>query len=162
MEQPENFSFPASLANLTRSGSWVFNGKTLWKDGVKQSHEYGSRLLDSLPEGSSVGLLRRGSSLHLLINDTDQGIAEHNLPAGDVYALVDVYGRCSKVSIVSSDSSEEAYGADSVTLSNRGHNTGVCDELLFYERCGRLVQVKRNGREAYRTRQVGQKKMLKS
>lgn len=95
---PESFRFPTSISSLS-SSSWVFNGESVWKDGKRISNSYGSQSLESLGEGSTVGLLRSAGSLHLYINGVDQGAAEQSLPS-HVYPIVDLYGRCAQVSIV--------------------------------------------------------------
>lgn len=95
---PESFRFPTSISSLS-SSTWVFNGESVWKDGKRISNSYGSQSLESLGEGSTVGLLRSAGSLHLYINGVDQGAAEQSLPS-HVYPIVDLYGRCAQVSIV--------------------------------------------------------------
>ena len=55
---------------------------------------------ESLDIGDTVGIARVGRKLKFYINGSDQGIAEGNLPPV-VYPMVDVYGKCTQVSIVS-------------------------------------------------------------
>ena len=98
-KSPERFRFPSSISNLT-SSSWVFNGESVWKDGKKISSSYGSCSLESLVEGSTVGLMKKNNCLHLYINGADQGVADGFLPPGPVYPIVDLYGRCTRVSII--------------------------------------------------------------
>lgn len=72
----------------------------MWKDGKKISSNYGFCSLESLAEGSTVGLMRKSSCLHLYIDGTDQGVADSFMPPGHVYPIVDLYGRCTRVSII--------------------------------------------------------------
>ena len=72
----------------------------MWKDGKKISSNYGFCSLESLAEGSTVGLMRKSSCLHVYIDGTDQGVADSFLPPGHVYPIVDLYGRCTRVSII--------------------------------------------------------------
>ena len=39
-------------------------------------------MLEALAEGSSVGVVKRGQSLHFLVNGADLGVAEEVLPPG--------------------------------------------------------------------------------
>ncbi len=78
----------------------MFNGETLWKDGVRTS--YGCQAFTALREGDTVGVMKQGSQLHFFVNGQDQGVADGNLSEETgVYALVDLYGRCTKVTIAS-------------------------------------------------------------
>lgn len=68
---------------------------------------YGAHL-ENLRNNSTVGLLiDEDCCLHLYINGVDQGIAATDLPA-TVYAVVDLYGQCEQISIISS-STEPLY-----------------------------------------------------
>lgn len=58
--------------------------------------DYGSDL-DSLLVGDVVGLcIESDNSLHLYINNVDQGIAVKDVPK-KCHAVVDVYGQCEQV-----------------------------------------------------------------
>lgn len=95
---PNKFRFPPSITTLS-ADSWVFNGDALWKNGVRSG--YGGHSLTTLVEGDTVGVMRRGSHLRFFVNGEEQGIADGNLPEETgVYALVDLYGRCTKVTIL--------------------------------------------------------------
>ncbi|GAB0201214.1 neuralized-like protein 4 [Grus japonensis] len=57
--------------------------------------------LDSLPAGTLLGLLVDGGGrLHLYVNGCDQGVAAGGVPA-PCYVLLDLYGQCQQVTIVS-------------------------------------------------------------
>ena len=44
--------------------------------------DYVPTVLESLPEGSSVGVVKRGLSLHFLVNGSELNAAEESLPHG--------------------------------------------------------------------------------
>lgn len=51
--------------------------------------------------GAMLGVMRTSAGiLHFFINGEDQGIAANCIPAG-VHAVVDIYGKCTQVSITS-------------------------------------------------------------
>jgi len=56
--------------------------------------------LDKIKVGSVVGLMRyNDGSLHYFLDGNDQGTACTNVPT-NVYPIIDIYGRCTQVSIV--------------------------------------------------------------
>ena len=76
---PRRFIFPANLSCLTM-GCWVVNGRSLWADGYRKLPNYVPETLETLAEGSSVGVVKRGQSLHFLVNGVELGVAEEALP----------------------------------------------------------------------------------
>lgn len=76
---PEHFTFPPSISCLT-SNCWVVSGKSLWKNGCRKIPDYLPHLLEELNEGSSVGVVKRGRSLHFLVNGSNLQAAEESLP----------------------------------------------------------------------------------
>ena len=105
--RPEAVLLPTtSLATIDESkfvqDSWIF-----WAPSqlVKHGRNPGTPLcygrdIESLDIGDTVGIACVGRKLKFYINGSDQGTAEDNLPPV-VYPMVDVYGRCAQVSIVS-------------------------------------------------------------
>lgn len=70
---------------------------------------YGQNLED-LIEGDRVGVVcKRNGDIHFFVNGVDLGVAVSNL-FGEIYAIVDLYGKCAAVSIVGNDFSEEITG----------------------------------------------------
>lgn len=70
------------------------------KDGRSVLEEYG-RDLDQLGEGDRVGIQRNGrGELHLWVNGQDCGPAASGLPSR-LWAVVDLYGKCTQVTVVS-------------------------------------------------------------
>ena len=47
--------------------------------------------------------------LHLYVNDIDQGIAAKDIPQ-NCYALIDLYGQCEQVTIVTRDTEVRFHG----------------------------------------------------
>ena len=64
--------------------------------------------LDSLKAGTTLGLLiDDDSALHVYVNDVDQGVAATNMPR-HCHVIVDVYGQCEQISIVTSETQQQA------------------------------------------------------
>ncbi|XP_062535217.1 neuralized-like protein 4 [Armigeres subalbatus] len=169
---PEATELPPCATKL-RSGTWVMSGISVLKDGVSLLEYYGSDL-DKLGEGDRVGVVRTAQDkLVFYVNGESQGVAAVDIPK-NVYALVNLYGKCVQVSICPSDSLE--YSNESTQISqnidiamsvemsvsactNGGGPSGVGsdgmdpnDKLRFHTRCGSLVKLSANCRTAERRR----------
>ena len=88
-------------APLPVQDSWIMLGSTVVKHGRQRIKDYGYDI-NSLDIGDTVGIARIGRKLKFYVNGTDQGTAEDNLPAV-VYPMVDLYGKCTQISIEGSD-----------------------------------------------------------
>lgn len=96
---PAALDFPSSATGL-KGGSWIVSGCSVLKDGRSVLEEYG-RDLDQLGEGDRVGIQRNGrGELHLWVNGQDCGPAANGLPSR-LWAVVDLYGKCTQVTVVS-------------------------------------------------------------
>ncbi|MCI4384593.1 hypothetical protein PGIGA_G00040430 [Pangasianodon gigas] len=96
---PAALDFPSSATGL-KGGSWIVSGCSVLKDGRSVLEEYG-RDLDQLSEGDRVGIQRNGrGELHLWVNGQDCGPAASGLPSR-LWAVVDLYGKCTQVTVVS-------------------------------------------------------------
>lgn len=95
--RPETVSLPNSLSGFGQD-SWILHGSAIVKHGRQRINDYG-RDIESLDIGDAVGVARVGRKLKFYVNGIDQGTAEENLPPV-VYAMVDLYGKCTQVSIV--------------------------------------------------------------
>lgn len=94
---PSVMEIPSSSTGL-KNGSWIMSGMTILKDGSSFVEEYGQDL-DELKEGDRVGVERKAhGSLHFFVNGVDLGVAATNIPQ-NVFAVVDLYGRCVEISI---------------------------------------------------------------
>ncbi|XP_051523046.1 neuralized-like protein 4 isoform X2 [Myxocyprinus asiaticus] len=105
---PAGLEFPSSATGL-KGGSWIVSGCSVLKDGRSVLEEYG-RDLDQLGEGDRVGIQRNGKGeLHLWVNGQDCGTAASGLPSR-LWAVVDLYGKCTQVTVVSCEPPPEMEG----------------------------------------------------
>ncbi|XP_077749012.1 neuralized-like protein 4 isoform X6 [Canis aureus] len=96
---PERLNFPASACALKRA-AWLLRGRGIFHNGLKICEKFGPNL-DTCPEGTILGLrLDSSGGLHLHVNGMDQGVAVSDVPQ-PCHALVDLYGQCEQVTIVS-------------------------------------------------------------
>nr|XP_058972129.1 neuralized-like protein 4 [Pocillopora verrucosa] len=97
---PEKLDFPTTMTNVQPPGTWMMSGGSIVCDGVTVIENYGPTL-DEIKVGDTVGVIRKeDGSLHFFVNSTDLGCAAHGVPA-DVYGVVDLFGQCAQVTIVS-------------------------------------------------------------
>jgi neuralized-like protein 4 len=54
--------------------------------------------LDNCKSGCRIGVMRNGNNIHFFLNGVDQGAA-HECRAQNIYAVIDLYGQCSQVSL---------------------------------------------------------------
>ncbi|XP_038624144.1 neuralized-like protein 4 [Tachyglossus aculeatus] len=100
---------PPSLPELRAKLTWMVSGCEVWRNGQLQRMNYG-RSLDRLGVGSRVGVFRGADdTMHIRLNGEDMGPAATGI-AKNVWAVMDLYGRVSGVSIVSSSLAEEPEG----------------------------------------------------
>ena len=119
---PEAVPLPNSLSSFSQD-SWIMLGSALVKHGRRQIKNYGQDL-NSLDVGDTVGIVRIGRQLKFYVNGTDQGIAEDNLPPV-VYPMMDLYGKCTQISILSPG---KLYSSNS--LVNQSLSQDVRDRIL--------------------------------
>uniref|UniRef100_A0A674DMB9 Neuralized-like protein 4 n=1 Tax=Salmo trutta TaxID=8032 RepID=A0A674DMB9_SALTR len=131
---PAGLDFPSSATGL-KGGSWIVSGCSVLRDGRSVLEEYG-RDLDQLSEGDRVGIQRSAhGELHLWVNGQDCGAAASGLPTG-LWAVVDLYGKCTQVTVVSCEppslaerdtereTVEEEEEEEEVVVSDSGGGTG--------------------------------------
>lgn len=93
-----HLEIPASATGFTQN-SWILSGKSLLKNGQTFRHEYGTDL-DSLMIGDRIGVMRSAQGvLYFYINGECLGEAIDYVPPF-IYGVVDIYGKCVKISIV--------------------------------------------------------------
>ncbi|KFB46796.1 hypothetical protein ZHAS_00014801 [Anopheles sinensis] len=117
---PESTELPPCATKL-RNSTWVMSGISVLKDGMLLVESYGLDL-EKLGEGDRVGVQRTArGELVFYVNGDPQGVAARDIPR-QVYALVNLYGKCAQVSISSGQPSElaaagvaEGYGAPADT-----------------------------------------------
>ena len=104
-QDPSSLEFPSSATGL-RGGSWVLSGRSVLRDGRSLRDDFGPDL-DALSEGDRVGVqATAGGELHLWVNGRDYGAAASGLPQ-KVWAVVDLYGKCTQVTVVEEEGEGE-------------------------------------------------------
>uniref|UniRef100_A0A182NZX9 NHR domain-containing protein n=1 Tax=Anopheles epiroticus TaxID=199890 RepID=A0A182NZX9_9DIPT len=96
---PESTELPPCAMKL-RNTTWVMSGISVLKDGLLLMESYGLDL-EKLLVGDHVGVQRTSrGDLVFYVNGTSQGVAARDIPR-QVYALVNLYGKCVQVTISS-------------------------------------------------------------
>ncbi|EDO39598.1 predicted protein [Nematostella vectensis] len=96
---PSMIEIPSSATGL-KNGYWIMSGMSVVKNGTAILDSYGTDL-DELTEGDRVGVRRTGDGcLHFYVNGKDLGVAASEIP-GNLYGVVDLYGKCVEVSVYS-------------------------------------------------------------
>lgn len=97
--RPDELEFPSTMTEIDHD-TWVLSGSSLMRDGVTLRNMY-SCDLDSLTTRTKLGMMRNiDGTLHYYVDGVDQGPAFEGLPQY-VYPVIDLYGQCAQVSIVS-------------------------------------------------------------
>uniref|UniRef100_A0A8C2D6H2 Neuralized-like protein 4 n=1 Tax=Cyprinus carpio TaxID=7962 RepID=A0A8C2D6H2_CYPCA len=122
---PAGLEFPSSATGL-KGGSWIVSGCSVLKDGRSVLEEYGHDL-DQLGEGDHVGIQRNGKGeLHLWVNGQDCGTAASGLPSR-LWAVVDLYGKCTQVTVVSCEPPPEMDGEEDEEVEDEIVSTQLFD-----------------------------------
>ena len=137
--RPEAVSLPNSLSSF-RQDSWIMLGSALVKHGRQQIKNYGQDL-NSLNVKDTVGIARIGRQLKFYVNGTDQGTAEDNLPPV-VYPMVDLYGKCTRISILSPGKlySSNSLVNQSLLQDVRDRALSMTQQLIYGEKCNLLYK----------------------
>uniref|UniRef100_A0A182N2Z3 NHR domain-containing protein n=1 Tax=Anopheles dirus TaxID=7168 RepID=A0A182N2Z3_9DIPT len=94
---PESTELPPCAMKLCNT-TWVMSGISVLNDGLLVIESYGQDL-EKLGEGDRVGVQRTArGELVFYVNGDPQGVAARDIPR-QVYALVNLYGKCVQVSI---------------------------------------------------------------
>ncbi|XP_041377381.1 neuralized-like protein 4 [Gigantopelta aegis] len=124
---PNNLNFPISATGF-REGTWVMSGSSILKDGHSMIEEYGCDL-DQLSENDQVGVMRTSQGvLHFFVNGIDQGCAATGIPPR-VYPVIDMYGKCSQISIVDSTRRESNSATSVPVVSTNLMTNELANEL---------------------------------
>uniref|UniRef100_A0AAY4AVE8 Neuralized-like protein 4 n=1 Tax=Denticeps clupeoides TaxID=299321 RepID=A0AAY4AVE8_9TELE len=106
-----------SLTQLRTKVTWLLVGSEVRRNGVLQRQNYGCSL-DRLTVGNRVGVKRCGDdTMHILIDGEDMGPAATAV-AKNVYAVLDLYGKVTAASIVSSTVLEDTESVKAPSLSS--------------------------------------------
>ncbi len=168
MDPDSGIELPACATKL-KNGTWIFSGISVLKDGNSLIEYYGADL-DKLEEGDRVGVCRtKEGDLVFYVNGDSQGVAARNIPK-NVHALVNLYGKCGQVSVISgqdsgSENSQNLTQNIDIPMSfelsinsTLGSSTApedsflIDDPIKFHTRCGSLVKLSSNCRTAERRR----------
>ncbi|XP_039602936.1 neuralized-like protein 4 isoform X2 [Polypterus senegalus] len=107
----------ASLLELRSKVTWLVTGSEVRRNGILQKQNYGCSL-DRLGVGNRVGVKRcSDDTMHILIDGEDMGPAATAV-AKNVYAVLDLYGKITSISIVSSTVLEETESTKAPSLSS--------------------------------------------
>lgn len=94
---PGSLDIPPSATALCE-GSWILSGSIVLQNGEPVREDYKCDL-DVCEIGDKIGVQRtRKGELKFYLNGQDQGVAAVGIPR-NVFAVVDLYGKCTKVSI---------------------------------------------------------------
>lgn len=94
--RPEDLTLPSTATDLDNN-TIMASGTTLMFNGVTVRNDLPFDL-DNCKQGSRIGVMRNGNNVHFFINGQDQGAA-HECRAQNIYAVIDLYGQCSQVSL---------------------------------------------------------------
>ncbi|TNM93826.1 hypothetical protein fugu_002002 [Takifugu bimaculatus] len=115
-----------SLPQLRSKVTWLLCGSEVQRNGALQRQNYCCSL-DRLTVGNRVGVKRCGDdTMHVFIDGEDMGSAATAV-AKNVYAVFDLYGRITAVSIVSSSLMEDVESLKAPSLSSESCSEGEED-----------------------------------
>lgn len=96
--RPEEISLPRTATGLHQEAILV-SGNSLLLNGVTIRKDFLPFHLDSLSVGTRLGVQLNGDFVHFYVDGVDFGPA-YECKVQTVYAVVDLYGQCSKVNIL--------------------------------------------------------------
>lgn len=94
--RPEELSLPSTATDLDNN-TIMASGTTLMFNGATVRNDLPFDL-DNCKTGCRIGVMRNGNNIHFFLNGVDQGPA-HECRAQNIYAVIDLYGQCSQVSL---------------------------------------------------------------
>uniref|UniRef100_A0A8C8GX89 Neuralized-like protein 4 n=1 Tax=Oncorhynchus tshawytscha TaxID=74940 RepID=A0A8C8GX89_ONCTS len=146
-----------SLTQLRAKVTWLLAGSEVRRNGVLQRQNYGASL-DRLTVGNRVGVKRcSDDTMHVLIDGEDMGTAATAV-AKNVYAVLDLYGRVTAVSIVSSSVLEDAESIKAPSLSSDSCSDALVPNtvMAFLENHGKNIQLSNQNLTAARVSSYNQ------
>uniref|UniRef100_A0A8C4Z814 Neuralized E3 ubiquitin protein ligase 4 n=1 Tax=Gadus morhua TaxID=8049 RepID=A0A8C4Z814_GADMO len=147
----------ASLPQLRSRVTWLLAGAEVRRNGLLQRQNYGCSL-HRLRVGNRVGVKRcSDDTMHVFIDGEDMGPAATAV-AKNVYAVLDLYGRVTAVSIVSSSLTEDPEGTKAPSLTSESYSEEGeeerCTPLL--ENHGKNIQLSNQSQTAARVSSYNQ------
>ena len=94
--RPEDLTLPSTATDLDNN-TIMASGTTLMFNGVTVRNDLPFDL-DNCKTSCRIGVMRNGNNIHFFLNGVDQGPA-HECRAQNIYAVIDLYGQCSQVSL---------------------------------------------------------------
>lgn len=94
--RPEDLTLPSTATDLDNN-TIMASGTTLMFNGVTVRNDLPFDL-DNCKTSCRIGVMRNGNNIHFFLNGVDQGAA-HECRAQNIYAVIDLYGQCSQVSL---------------------------------------------------------------
>lgn len=104
--RPEDLQLPSTATDLDNN-TIMASGTTLMFNGVTVRNDLPFDL-DNCKSGCRIGVMRNGNNIHFFLNGVDQGPA-HECRAQNIYAVIDLYGQCSQVSLCIGSSNVAPY-----------------------------------------------------
>ncbi|XP_072930436.1 neuralized-like protein 4 isoform X2 [Epargyreus clarus] len=143
--RPEDLEANGSIGSLAGTATdlnydtYILSGAAMMKDGecVKSGYPLD---LDTITVGSRVGMMWHADrSLHYYLDGMDMGKAWY-VPHLNIYAVVDLYGQCTQVTILQNEERAFNYNgrsnSDSLISSSRAPETPPPPYWSFSEYCG--------------------------
>uniref|UniRef100_W5LL96 Neuralized-like protein 4 n=1 Tax=Astyanax mexicanus TaxID=7994 RepID=W5LL96_ASTMX len=157
-----------SLTQLRSKVTWLLAGSEVRRNGVLQRQNY-SCSLDRLTVGNRVGVKRcSDDTMHIFIDGEDMGPAATAV-AKNVYAVLDLYGKVTALSIVSSTVVEDVESVKAPSLSSDSCSEGEEDttpcenepallpmSMTFLENHGKNIQLSNQNLTAARVSSYNQ------
>jgi neuralized-like protein 4 len=103
--RPEDLTLPSTATDLDNN-TIMASGTTLMFNGVTVRNDLPFDL-DNCKTGCRIGVMRNGNNIHFFLNGVDQGPA-HECRSQNIYAVIDLYGQCSQVSLIMSSGTNVA------------------------------------------------------
>ncbi|XP_076085064.1 neuralized-like protein 4 isoform X3 [Mytilus galloprovincialis] len=148
--KPEDLEFPNTMTDIDYD-TWMLSGSAIMQDGTTIRNGYPLDL-DLVTVGCRLGMMRcSDGTLHFYYNGRDQGVACSDISTS-VFAVIDLYGQCSQVSITSGSG---VLPTDNNLLQNSTDLSIVSPSDVthkFSQCCGKNISIKNNGSSACRTR----------
>ena len=111
-----------------KSGSWLLMENKIVENGHRNKSSGFS--LDELQEGDMVGLMKADQDVSYFVNGEKKGVLADRI-ANHVYAVVDIYGRCAQVSIVTPEEAVDQvspmWECQYCTFQNSEENSLCCE-----------------------------------
>ncbi|XP_072523105.1 neuralized-like protein 4 isoform X1 [Salminus brasiliensis] len=157
-----------SLTQLRSKVTWLLAGSEVRRNGVLQRQNYACSL-DRLTVGNRVGVKRcSDDTMHIFIDGEDMGPAATAV-AKNVYAVLDLYGKVTALSIVSSTVVEDTESVKAPSLSSDSCSEGEEDttpcenepalvpmSMAFLENHGKNIQLSNQNLTAARVSSYNQ------